>query len=158
MSYQAVRSHRQQGMALIITLVFMLILTIIGISALQSGMTESRMASNQQDYDMAFQAAEAALREGESFIAKSDASALSGLAADESICQCTPNQTYNLGHDSLSANPQFCVDEIRVVGYFSEKNGESNISRLYCIRAMGVGASDNSQVMLESRFIKVETF
>ena len=155
MSQPVVKAHRQHGMALIITLVFMLILTIIGISALQSGITQSRMASNQQDYDLAFQAAEAALRQGESFIAEADASALSGLAADESVCECTPDQTYNLNHDSLSANPQFCVDEIGVVDHSVDT--DSRIERLYCIRAMGIGASDNAQVMLESRFIKVET-
>lgn len=58
------RRH-QAGSALMICLIFMLLLTIIGIGAMQSATLQERMAGNSRDQNLAFQAAEAALRAGE---------------------------------------------------------------------------------------------
>lgn len=142
MNYQDVRPHREQGMALIITLVFMLILTIISVSALQSGITQSRMASNQQDYDAAFQNAEAALRAGERHIIES---VTDTLHANPGACQCSP----------IGAADNFCVDKIRNLPSISDANGEL-FRILYCVRSVGIGNSSSSRIMLESRFVKAE--
>ncbi|MGH8283502.1 MAG: pilus assembly PilX family protein [Gammaproteobacteria bacterium] len=61
-------ANRQQGFVLIVALVLLLILTIIGVAASQRTTLEQKMAGNAQNHDMAFQAAEAALRAGESGI------------------------------------------------------------------------------------------
>ncbi|WP_373083410.1 PilX N-terminal domain-containing pilus assembly protein [Zhongshania sp.] len=53
---------RQSGAALIVSLVFMLILTIISIASMQTATLQERMAGNMKDNTIAFQAAEAALR------------------------------------------------------------------------------------------------
>ena len=60
--------HRNRGVALFISLVLLLVLTIIGISAVQTSTLETRMARNEHDMLLAFQAAESALRDGENFI------------------------------------------------------------------------------------------
>ena len=57
--------HKQRGVALFISLVLLLILTIIGISAVQTTSLEMRMTRNQYDATLAFQAAESALRDAE---------------------------------------------------------------------------------------------
>src|SRR5690606_23521558 len=59
------RERRQAGSALLICLIFMLLLTIIGVGAMQSATLQERMAGNSRDQNLAFQAAEAALRAGE---------------------------------------------------------------------------------------------
>jgi type IV pilus assembly protein PilX len=59
------RCERQRGSALIISLVFLLLLTILGMGAMQSSTLQERMAGNTRDYNVAFQAAEAGLRAGE---------------------------------------------------------------------------------------------
>ena len=59
---------RQHGVALVMSMVFLMILTIIGITAMTTSSLEERMAGNQQDKHSAVQAAEAALRVGEALV------------------------------------------------------------------------------------------
>ena len=58
------RKH-QLGVALFISLVLLLVLTIIGVSSVQTTSLEMRMTRNDHDRVLAFQAAESALRDGE---------------------------------------------------------------------------------------------
>lgn len=60
--------NRQQGVALIMALAFLVILTIIGVTALSTTSLQEKMAGNVQDKNTAFQAAESALREAESVV------------------------------------------------------------------------------------------
>ena len=48
-----------------IVMIFLAILSVLGISAMQSSTLSSRIARNEADRNLAFQAAEAALRDGE---------------------------------------------------------------------------------------------
>lgn len=59
------RFHRnaQRGAVLIIALLFLTILTILGVTAMTATTFEERMAGNTRDVGVAFQAAEAALRD-----------------------------------------------------------------------------------------------
>lgn len=55
----------QKGVALFIALVFLLILTLLGLTSSNIGMMQERMAANTADYNLAFQRAEAVIREVE---------------------------------------------------------------------------------------------
>ena len=66
MSLTAIR--RERGVALFISLVLLLVLTIVGVSAVQTTTLETRMARNEHDTLLAFQAAESALRDAEAFL------------------------------------------------------------------------------------------
>jgi type IV pilus assembly protein PilX len=59
---------RNSGLALFISLVMLLILTVLGVSAVQTTSIEERMARNSRDNSLAFQAAETALRDAEVYI------------------------------------------------------------------------------------------
>jgi type IV pilus assembly protein PilX len=59
----------QQGIVLVMALVFLLLLTLIGISALGTTSLEEKMAHNAKDRNLAFQSAESALFLGESWLA-----------------------------------------------------------------------------------------
>jgi type IV pilus assembly protein PilX len=59
---------RQTGAALVTGLIFMLVLTIIVVSALRSATLEERMAANARNRQLALQAAEAVLRDAEAVI------------------------------------------------------------------------------------------
>jgi len=61
MIYQGNLPSRQQGTALIMAMVVLVILTILGMSAMRSSVLEVRMAGNIQDATIAFQAAESGL-------------------------------------------------------------------------------------------------
>lgn len=55
----------QQGAALIIALMILAVITVLGTAAWQMGTQEERMVGHQRDRNIAFEAAEAALRDGE---------------------------------------------------------------------------------------------
>lgn len=62
------RRAAQRGAALVISMLILIVLTIIGVSAMQSTTIEERMARNMRDKAVAFQAGELALTAGENWI------------------------------------------------------------------------------------------
>ncbi len=60
--------RHQQGAVLIVSLVMLIIMTLLGISAMNNTVMQERMAGNQRNSTLAFQAAEAALRAAENDI------------------------------------------------------------------------------------------
>ncbi|XOV90347.1 MAG: PilX N-terminal domain-containing pilus assembly protein [Pseudomonadota bacterium] len=58
----------QQGITLFISLVMLLILTMLGISSVQTTALQERMSRNALDNNLAFQAAESAVRDAEDYI------------------------------------------------------------------------------------------
>ena len=60
--------HKQTGSALIVALSMLLVLTILGVASMQSSSLQEKMAGNSRDSQVAFQAAEAALRAGELYV------------------------------------------------------------------------------------------
>lgn len=79
-------SRREQGMALIVALVFLLLLTLIGLSSIQNSTLQEKMSSSVQFRNQSFQVAEAALRVGETAVSK----ATYVLAACGSVAACAP--------------------------------------------------------------------
>lgn len=55
----------QRGATLVVGLVILLLLTLLGVQAMRSNTLQERMAGNTRDRNTAFQAAESALRVGE---------------------------------------------------------------------------------------------
>lgn len=70
---------QQSGVALFLSLIFLLLLTIVGVSGMKSAALQEKMAGNTRFKTISFQYAEAGLREGENIIAATNASG--GLAA-----------------------------------------------------------------------------
>ena len=85
----SIRIHRskparaERGAALVTSLVLLLVLTVIGVTAMMMTRMQERMAGNTRDLNLAFQGAEAALRDGESMI-----TALPSSKAD--LCIASP--------------------------------------------------------------------
>ena len=61
-------SRKQRGAILIVALIFLLVMTVLILASIRGTVMQERMASNLYDRSLAFQAAEAALREGESWV------------------------------------------------------------------------------------------
>lgn len=57
--------RQQRGVALVVVLVLLLIMTLLGLASLRGTLLEERMSGNLFDRSLGFQAAEAALRQGE---------------------------------------------------------------------------------------------
>ena len=59
---------RQRGAALVIALLMLLVMTVLGVAAMQVTRMEERMAGNSRDVNLAFQGAEAGLRDSEAVV------------------------------------------------------------------------------------------
>ena len=59
---------RERGSALVVSLLVLLVLTLLALAATRGTTLEERMAGNFRDYNLAFQAAETALRDAEAFV------------------------------------------------------------------------------------------
>lgn len=64
------RAYAQRGASLLVVLILLLIMTLLGLAILRGTSLEERMSANLRDRGLGFQAAEAALREGESLASK----------------------------------------------------------------------------------------
>jgi type IV pilus assembly protein PilX len=58
----------QRGVVLIVGLIMVLLMTIVGLAAIRGTGLQENMAGNMRDRNIAFQAAESALREGEAIV------------------------------------------------------------------------------------------
>lgn len=62
------RSRRERGVVLVVSLLMLLVLTLIGLAATRSTTIDQRLTAAHRDNAVAMQAAEAALRDGESLL------------------------------------------------------------------------------------------
>ena len=72
------RPISQQGISLVIVMIFLVILSVLGVNAIQTSTLSSRVARNEADRNLAFQAAEAALRDAQLDV--------NNLAVDRTAC------------------------------------------------------------------------
>lgn len=156
--------HRaqQSGAVLAISLVILLLLTIIGISAAQFTGLEEKMAGNLRDRNLAFQAAETALREAEEktadllpcpiaqnlglvgFYAHNDAPIIDDSPSNVwSTAGKALTATANLEGSTKTAQPQYIIQCIT-----SAAGGSST----YRITARGTGGTTDAVVILQSVF------
>jgi type IV pilus assembly protein PilX len=56
------------GSVLVTSLILLLVMTLLGLSAMQTSLMEETMAGNARDHNLAFQAAEAALRDADAWL------------------------------------------------------------------------------------------
>jgi type IV pilus assembly protein PilX len=102
-THQSSPVQRQRGAVLIVSLLFLVVLTILGITAMQGTTLEHRMAGNTRDYAVAMQAAEAALRDAHRDInprpneqGRNTPPMVYGNSVD-GVCGNTPGATGNKG-------------------------------------------------------------
>lgn len=81
------RYNRQKGFVLVTAVMFLVILTVLVMSMMRSTVLEERMVANSRDWNNAFQAAEAALRDAEREI--KDATRISGQTGFVALCSNT---------------------------------------------------------------------
>jgi type IV pilus assembly protein PilX len=96
-------SAKQRGAVLIVSLILLLIMTILALSGSQIVRMQERMAGNVRDTDLAFQGAEAALRDAEDH--------LNGMSAWPAAFCTDPTETgceiYEIGALRKTTTPAF---------------------------------------------------
>lgn len=81
--------QKQQGVALITGLIFMVVLTLLAVAAMRTTGLEEKMAGNALNQDVAFQATEAAVRQGRSRVQDGLITTTSGFPAFGASCTAT---------------------------------------------------------------------
>ncbi len=168
-------NRRQQGSALIVSLMILIVMTVIGLTAMGTSSLQERMAGNTRDMALAFQAAEAALREGERFyeeVVMSPGSAFNGsvpglytpedrpdLFADATWATAPVYPGTILG---VAQQPRYVIqllgpigdpiDDLNVTGY-GESSGIGNVTAVR-VTARGIGGTNSSVVFLQTTYGK----
>lgn len=162
------RPKSQQGSALIVALVMLLVISLIGVAGIQSTAMQDRMAANLLDKNLAFQAAEAAAREAEDFLADgvpinfSNSNGLYRIGADErpdwpaDLSDIGAGvTTYSSGNASgnfprVSAQPRYFIEQIDTIPAPGCDLSSYCEPVYYRITSAAVGGSDTASAVLST--------
>ena len=174
----SIHQTHQQGSVLIISLIIMLVLTIVGVSGMKTSLLEEKMAGNLRDSQLAFQAAEATLKQAEQYIEENVVSItkFDNDGSDGFYDKSTERPWESISWDntdsieysnfdtsySINTPPRFIVqhlvsqksnvDELNLDNY-GQGSGAGRIE-MFLITARATGSSGNSVVMLQSTYGK----
>lgn len=160
----------QRGGALVVTLLLLLVMTLIGVTGMQVTSLEEKMTGNMRDRNLAFQAAESALRAGEEFLTTATLSTFSGnteglykftslttpwwqgidWSDSDAVITYTPTDGAKLA--DVAANPAYIIEELPSVpkaGESLEAGTPADIN-YYRVTARGTGGTSTAIVMLQS--------
>ncbi len=174
--------HSQRGVVLIIGLIMVLLMAIIGVSAIRGSNMQEVMVGNMKDRNQAFQAAEAGLRVGESQMQTSGDTLVfenkDGLFTNQNLAGSLLGSVSLWGEDiwkthavsigkskldlGLPKQPDYVVERLEVGASGASASGdaieyganveEAGPSVLYRITSRGFGASESSVVILQSTY------
>lgn len=162
---------RQRGAALIVGLVLLLVMTVLGVASMRGTTLQERMAGNLRDANLAFQAAEAALRDAEEFLDDDPVPVFAGVGGllyppEEQAGQVDYWNDYDWSGNSrdaaalqgVAAAPQYVIEELPSVPCegCSLRGGPSNNVSVYRITARAVGGTDDAVSILQSIHLKNE--
>lgn len=147
---------RQGGIALFICLVVLLVLGVAGTSASQTVSLEARMARNGHDGELALQAAESALRDGERLLVSAgfdpDAPGFHESDAFGAPKPWTLPETWR-GTGSRVATPLAgVVEPPRLVVERIATGAETGGAEVFRVTARAVGGTRHACVLLQSTF------
>lgn len=147
-------STGQNGAALIISLIFLLLMTLIGVTSMQTTTLEERMAGNTRDRTLALQAAEAGLRQGETWLG----SLANRNTADNGVNLANP-AAWDGGTPHGGATgytPKLASDPVFYVGPGQQSgNGISDTGTFefyYPVTSYAEGGVDSTIVILQTMF------
>ncbi|HOY22015.1 MAG TPA: PilX N-terminal domain-containing pilus assembly protein [Cellvibrio sp.] len=170
--------NRQKGAVLIVGLIMLLLLTIIGLASIRGSELQERMAGNTRDKNLAFQAAEAGVRAGETFLTQATLPAFngSGLYQDlNRVDSATPipslwtvsqwaANSVVLPVDTLKgviAPPRYTIEKLAVSAAAANPGSGADIESLdkmggaseyYRVTSRGLGGTENAEVILQSTY------
>jgi len=167
--------NKQQGLALVVSLIMLLIMTLLAVNSMQTTILEEKMAGNYKDRNMAFQSAEAGLRAGEDYLR--DTAALpffNGATAGLYQPTITGTARWNLidwtqagqvrayigsldssgGTQLLAGLPNYIIEEMQpiVSEGGSLEVGTALENRYYRVTSQAVGGTATAVVMLQTTY------
>ena len=161
----------QRGSALVISLIMLLVVSLLAIGGLRSTILQERMSANLHDRELAFQAAEAALRAGERFLASNPPDTFpnaNGLytngnpnrpnwlaaTAGDAATNAISFETDNDAMQGVAVQPQYYIELLEIVppGTETESGVPESSVGFYRVTARGFGGTADSVVVVSSVF------
>jgi len=140
--------HHQQGVVLAISLIILLLMTIIGVSAMNTTSLQEKMTSNMKDYNVALQSAEAAIVEAEAYLdgiaTLGDFNNTNGLYenAGEDPLWGNIDWTSSAAYNAMDSTPSWAKDTPKyVIEHFSTITSDEDTLNLTNI-GEGTGGGD----------------
>lgn len=153
---------RQGGMALVISLIFLAVVSLLAMASMQSALLQEKMAGNQKESQQALQAAEAALRAAERYLEAGNSGPYDNSAGlyefvSVAVDPASPSTAWRTYANSGLAGraPEYFIERLPYTQSSNESlAADEPISerRLYRITARGFGLSDESRVLLQSTY------
>ncbi len=167
------KSHPEQGMVLIVGLIFLMILTLIGVSAMNSTALSEKLTQNLRDTTAAFEAAEASMGDGEAWLQAQvvapnavtnctsapctvwQADTLGNIYQQSNSWWQTQARTFSSTLYGVAVQPQYIIEFQRFVPYELSPGtlGKGQGYYYYRVNARGTGATSNAQVNLQSIYV-----
>lgn len=163
----------QRGAALVTSLVILLILTILGVTAMSGSSLQEMMAGNFRDHILSFQATESALRDGETQVEGwtvqpvYDDLGSNGVftpdlfgpfenTAFDDVVWANGTPYSVAGVLPVSQDPRYIIEEVGFSGSSADYRDEVRRAGVvfYRITARGFGSSNNSVTLLQSTYGK----
>ena len=157
--------ERERGSALVLGIVFLLVLTLLAMTGMKTTILEERMAGNLRDGELAFRAAEAALREAENVLnipvlPEFDDPSQGLYAADPDLVPGLAWTNLDSRQSStdlhaIPSRPRYVIEELPLV------DGSADIlfpdesvppERFYRISSRGTGGTDSTVAILQSTY------
>ena len=158
--------RHQKGSALLVSLIMLLLITLIAVGSMQGTILQDRMTGNMRDRDLAFQAAEAALREAEAFLRDNPSAGFNNANGLYEVNNANhPDWSTREGDDGSGAReyqgefagvaeqPEYFIEEITTLqpaGTETETGVALPPVSYFRITARGFGGSANTSVVLSS--------
>tara|TARA_R110001583_G_scaffold42202_9_gene134197 strand:+ start:2314 stop:2790 length:477 start_codon:yes stop_codon:yes gene_type:complete len=151
----------QKGITLIICMIVLLVVTLLGLSSIRDTSLEEKMAGNMKNRNVAFQAAESALREGEAFVRsepKFDGS-VAGLYPQMTSVWPMSAASWGVGSavksysgtlSGVTSPPVYIIEQMEPDISPSIRSGQEVNKPFYRITARAVGSTDTAVVILQT--------
>ncbi|MBV1879782.1 MAG: hypothetical protein KUG79_19220 [Pseudomonadales bacterium] len=176
-------ARSQRGIVLFMSLVMLLIITVLGISSVQTTSLQERMARNARDSNLAFQAAESALKDAEVIV-----EALTSLAQFNAASATENGLFYEADYDAvtnwsqinwadasgnymtaatniegIASPPKFIIEHLKTVVSDVDSLNQSNIgqstgsarTQIFRVTVYGTGGSDTAHLLIQGTYGKV---
>jgi type IV pilus assembly protein PilX len=101
----SVSARHQHGVALVVALLLLIVITLVGLAAVRGTIMQQRMASNQFDRQIAFQSAEAAMRAAQALVASNPSDIARNCQDGGVYCQGNPFDDPNLDQSKIITVP-----------------------------------------------------
>lgn len=160
--------RRQEGVALIVALLLLIVMTILGLSVMRTVTLEEKMAAHTFDRSLSFQSTESALREAEAYVKTNMPTPAAGSGCTEATGVCgklasgtterwldasftTWKSATAVANGSINITPQYIIEYLGNTFPCQPNDITAGSScKRYRITARSNAGTDRAAVMLQS--------